>query len=62
MRVDLKTITFPIGLLSLTIDNAVLGEITKRLLITMLKNKELLGSLDTIPFHFVILISVILQT
>jgi len=32
--------------------NAVLGQLPKRLLFTMIKNKYFLGSLDTNPYYF----------
>ena len=51
MRVELKSFTFSSGSQSLSIDNAVLGSILKRLLFTMM-NKEFLGSIDTNPFFF----------
>ena len=49
-RVELKS-TFPSGSTSLSIHNAVLGPIPKRLLFTMIKKKDFLGSIDTNP-HF----------
>jgi hypothetical protein len=51
-RVELKTSTFSSGSQSLSIDNAVLGSMPKHLLFTMIKNKVILGSLDTNPFRF----------
>ena len=50
--VELKTFTFSKGSQSLYIDNAILGHIPKRLLFTMIDNKDFLGSLDTNPFEF----------
>jgi hypothetical protein len=37
---------------SLSINNAVLGTIPKRLVFTMLKNSDFLGFLDSIPYNF----------
>jgi hypothetical protein len=37
---------------SLFINNAVLGTIPKRLVFTMLKNSDFLGSLDSKPYNF----------
>jgi len=51
-RVELKTYTFSGGSQSLSIDNAVLGPIPKRLLFTMVKNSDLLGSVTTNPYNF----------
>jgi len=51
-RVELKTFTFSSGAQSLSIDNAVLGPVPKRLLFTMVKNTDFLGSLNTNPFYF----------
>jgi hypothetical protein len=50
--VELKTFTFSGGSQSLSIDYAVLGTIPKRLLITMVKNKNFLGSMDSNPYKF----------
>jgi len=50
--VELKTFTFSSGAQSLTIDNAVLRPVPKRLLFTMVKNTDFLGSQNTNPFHF----------
>ena len=36
----------------MSIDNTVLVQLPKRLLFTMIKNKEFLGSLDTNPYYF----------
>jgi len=46
-RFELKTFTFSAGSKSLSIDNAVLGPIPKRVLITMFKKAVLIGSLDS---------------
>ena len=51
-RVELKSFTFSSGAQSLSIDNAVLGRIPKRLLFTMLKNTDFLGSMDSNPYNF----------
>jgi hypothetical protein len=48
-RVELKNFTFSSGAQSLSIDNAVLGRIPKRLLFTMLKNTNFLGSMNSNP-------------
>jgi hypothetical protein len=37
---------------SLSIDNAVLGPLPKRILITMVKNKDFLGSVESNPYNF----------
>jgi hypothetical protein len=50
-RVELKTSTFSKGPKLLSINNAVLGLMPKRL-ITMVKNTDFLGSIDTNPFYF----------
>jgi len=50
--VELKTFTFSSGSQSLSIDNAVLGPIPKRLSFTMIKNKDFLASIDTNPYFF----------
>ena len=51
-RVELKTFTFSAGLTSLSIDNADLRQLPKRLLFAMFKNKAFLGALDTNPYYF----------
>jgi hypothetical protein len=51
-RVELKSFTFSSGSQSLSIDNAVLGPVPKRILFTMKKNKDFLGSIDTNPYFF----------
>jgi len=50
--VEIKTFTFSSGPQSLSINNAVLGILPKRLLFTMIKNKDFLGSTDLNPFNF----------
>ena len=52
-RVELKTFTFSPGPKPLSIDNAVLGQLPKRLLFTVIRNKFFTGSLDTKPFYFI---------
>jgi hypothetical protein len=51
-RVELKTFTFSSGSQSLSIDNAVIGPLPKRLLFTMVKNTDFLGSVNTNPYNF----------
>ena len=46
---ELKSFTFSNGSQSLSVDNAVLGPIPQRLLFTMIKNNDFLGSIDTNP-------------
>jgi len=48
----MKTFTIAVGSKSLSIDNAVLGAIPKRLLFTMVKNTSFIGSLDSNPYKF----------
>jgi hypothetical protein len=50
--VELKTVTFSSGSKSLSFDHAVLCTIPKRLLFTMAKNKDFLGSMDSNRFKF----------
>jgi len=50
-RVELKTFTFSGGSQSLSIDNAVLGLLPKRLLFTMVKNSDFLGSMAKNPYN-----------
>ena len=47
--VDLKSFTNSAGPNSLSIENAVLGQLPKRLLFTVIKNKEFVCSLETNP-------------
>jgi len=49
-RVEIKTFTFSAGSKSLSIDNAVLGPVPKRLLFTMVKNADIIGTMDTNPY------------
>jgi len=51
-RVELKTFTFSAGSKSMSIDNAVLGLVPKRLLFTMVKNANFVGTIDTNPYKF----------
>ena len=51
-RVNLKTFTFASGSRSLSIDNAILGVLPKRLIFPMVKDTDVLGSLDSNPFTF----------
>jgi hypothetical protein len=51
-RAELKSFTFSSGSESLSIDTALLGQIPKRLLSTMVKNKGFLGSVDTNSYLF----------
>jgi hypothetical protein len=51
-RVELKTFKFSKGPQSLSINNAVLGVMPKRLVFTMVKNTDFLGSIETNPFYF----------
>ena len=50
--IELMNFTFSKGPQSLSIDNVVVGPITKLLLFTMVKNKEFLGSVETNTFTF----------
>jgi hypothetical protein len=51
-RVELKTFTFAKGSQSLSIDNAVLGVLPKRLLFTIVRNTDFLGPTDSNPLNF----------
>ena len=51
-RVEIKTFTFSAGSKFLSIDNAFLGLVPKRHLITMVKNVDFIGSMDTNPYKF----------
>ena len=50
--VELKTFTFSSGAQSLSIENAVLGRVPKRLLFTMVKDTDFLDSINTNPYFF----------
>jgi len=49
-RVELKTFTCATGQRSLSLDNFVLGVLPKRLIFTMVKNTDFLGSMDSNPY------------
>jgi len=49
--VELKTFTITAGPQALSINNAVLGKLPKRLLFTMVKNTDFLGSRDSNPYN-----------
>ena len=51
-RVEHKSFTFSAESKSLFIDNAVLGPVPKRLLFTMVKNADFIGTMDTNPYKF----------
>ena len=51
-KVERKPFTFSSGSQSFSIDNAVLGPIPKRLLFTIIMNKDFLESIDTNPYFF----------
>jgi hypothetical protein len=51
-RVEIKTFTYASGSQSLSIDNAVLGTLPNRLLFTMIRNTDFLGSEDKNPYTF----------
>ena len=51
-RIELKTFTFAAGSQSLSMDNAVLGRLTKRLIVTTIRNTDFLGSMSSNPFNF----------
>jgi hypothetical protein len=51
-RVEVKIFTSASGKQSLSIDNAVLGLHPKRILITMLRKKDVLGYVDSNPYNF----------
>ena len=50
--VEIKTFTISAGSKSLSIDNAVLGPIPKRLLPTMIRNADFICLVDTNPYTF----------
>jgi len=50
--VELKTFTFSAASKSLPIDKAVLGHVPKRLPFTMVKNADIIGTIDTNPYKF----------
>jgi hypothetical protein len=51
-RVELNSFVYSAGTKCLCIDNAVIGQLPKRLLFTMFKNADIIVSLDTNPFNF----------
>ena len=51
-RVELKTFTFACDPQAISINNVVLGILPKRLLVTMVKNTDFLGSRDSNPYNF----------
>jgi len=51
-RVEIKTFTFSAGSKSLSIDKAVLGHVPKRLLFTMVKNVNFIGTIHSNPYKF----------
>jgi len=51
-RVELKTFTFSDGSKSLSIHNAHLGPVPKRLLFSMIKNADFIGTVDTNSYKF----------
>jgi hypothetical protein len=51
-RIEVKTSTFASGSQSRSIDNAVLGTLPKRTLFTLVKNSDILASLDKNPYNF----------
>jgi hypothetical protein len=51
-RLALKTFTFVAGNWSVSIDNAVLGTLPKRLLLAMLSNADFAGSPNINPYNF----------
>jgi hypothetical protein len=52
MRIALKTPNFGASSKSVSTDNAVLGNLPKSLLFTMLRNADFTGSVDNNPYHF----------
>jgi len=50
--VEIKTFTFCARPQSLSIDQAVIGRIPKRLLFTMIANTDFLGTINTNPYNF----------
>ena len=51
-RVKLKEFIFSAGSKSLSIDNAVLVSVPKRLFFTIVKNADFIGTVDTNPYKF----------
>jgi hypothetical protein len=50
-RVEIKSLTYAPGSKSISIDNLVLGTLPKRILFTMVKNTDMLGTIDSNPFN-----------
>jgi hypothetical protein len=50
--IEVKTFTFAAGSQSLSVDNAVLGTLPKRMLFTLVKNSDFRSSLDSNPYNF----------
>jgi len=51
-RVELKTFTFAGPPQALSINNSVLGALPKRLIFTMVRNTDFLGSRESKPYNF----------
>ena len=51
-RIELKTFTYGAGSQSLSMNNVVLGRLPKRVIITMFKNTDFLGTINSNPFNF----------
>jgi hypothetical protein len=51
-RVELRARTFRKGTKSLALGNAILGRTPKRIVFTMIKNSDFIGSKDSNPFNF----------
>jgi len=51
-RIELRTFIFAAGSQSLFMDSAVLGRLPKRLIVTMVKNTDFLGSMSSNTFNF----------
>jgi hypothetical protein len=49
---QIKTFTASSGAQQVSIDNALLGTIPEKIIITMVKNAAFVGSASTSPFHF----------
>src|SRR6266481_476927 len=52
MPVDMKTFSFPSGLSHISIDNLILGQIPKRLVIGMVKSVNFIGDYTKNPYRF----------
>jgi hypothetical protein len=51
-RVSKSILSITLAVRSQSIDNAVLGTLPKRIVFTMIRNKDFLGSMDTNPYTF----------